>query len=44
MKMNDIYDEGFDSFFDGETENPYSVGDIRYHVWSLGYDNAKNGK
>ena len=42
--MNDIYDEGFDSFFDGETENPYSVGDIRYHVWSLGYDNAKNGK
>ncbi len=44
--INDIIDEGFDSFFDGQTPemNPYKVGSVQYKNWFVGYMNAKTGK
>ena len=42
---NDIINEGFDSFFDGLTQemNPYRVGSINYDNWLKGYLSAKMG-
>jgi hypothetical protein len=43
--IKDIMNEGYDSFFDGETldMNPYKVGSIKYESWRNGYLNAKQG-
>ena len=43
--IKDIIQEGYDSFFDGETleMNPYKIGTPKYESWLSGYVNAKQG-